>query len=79
MPDAVTLDEIRVVADGGFKEWLDDRKNRRSMAHHMERAKYTQMLKDGADQGPWTIGRKRRLSTRRCSWQHFREKLWRWF
>jgi hypothetical protein len=59
LPDAVTLNQIRDVADGTFREWLDDRKNRRSIPHRLERAKYVQVLHPTADQGLWTINRKR--------------------
>ena len=45
-PDVVTLNEIRnqTTGDPEFREWLDDRKNRRSIPHRFETAGYVPVL-----------------------------------
>jgi hypothetical protein len=46
-------------AEGGFGEWLDDRRNRRAIPHRFEQCGYIPVRNDAADDGPWKISGKR--------------------
>ena len=58
-PDAVTLDDIIRVAGGDFGEWLDERKNRRTILYRMEACGYVPVRKTGRKDGRWKIASRR--------------------
>lgn len=58
-PDAVTLAEIKEVADGGLLEFLRDRKNTRAIPHRLANCHYVRVNNDEAADGMWSIGRVR--------------------
>jgi Family of unknown function (DUF5906)/Primase C terminal 2 (PriCT-2) len=60
-PYTVTLGEIRTNATGGFLEWLQDRKNRRTLPHRLEAAGYVPVRNDTADDGLWKLKGKRQV------------------
>src|SRR5262249_26231073 len=60
LPRAVTLDEIRTHATGGFLEWINDRANRRAIPHRLDAAGYVPVRNpDAPKDGYWKIGDKR--------------------
>jgi hypothetical protein len=59
-PDAVTLAELESGADGDFKDWLKDRKNRRVIPHRLEKCGYVPVRNPDAVDGLWKIGGKRK-------------------
>jgi hypothetical protein len=60
-PDAVTLNEIaaEVASDSEFRQWLDDRKNRRAIPHRLDDCGYVRVSNEVAQDGLWKIGGKR--------------------
>ena len=58
-PDAVTLDDIISVAGEGFREWLRERKNRRTILYRMEACGYVPVRKKGREDGRWKIAGRR--------------------
>lgn len=59
-PPAVTLDMIAAHADEDFAVWLRDRRNRRQIPHRMASAGYVPLRNEGAKDGNWKVGRRRR-------------------
>jgi hypothetical protein len=60
-PNAVTLETIALKAQGGFKEWLDDRKNRRAIPHRFETCSYVPVRNGGNKLGLWVINGTRQV------------------
>jgi hypothetical protein len=58
-PKIVTLGQISMVAPASTKQWLDDRKNQRTIPHRMEEVGYEPVRNDAAKDGLWKIGGKR--------------------
>jgi hypothetical protein len=58
-PDAITLMRLEFMSIGSFKEWLQDRRNRRQIPHRLESAGYTPVRNPAAESGLWVIGGKR--------------------
>lgn len=56
---AVTLTDLATYATDGFREWLQDRRNRRQIPHRLETAGYSPVRNDMANDGLWKIGGKR--------------------
>jgi hypothetical protein len=55
-PDAVTLKRIQQKAVGEeIQAWLQDRKNRRTVPHRLEKCGYTPVRNDAAKDGQWKI------------------------
>lgn len=55
-PDAVTIEDLRRVADPNFRSFLDDRKNHRPMSYRFEEAGYIRVPNPGHKQrGLWKI------------------------
>jgi hypothetical protein len=59
--DALSLSIINDYAIGQFFEWLQDRKNRRSMPRRFEKCGYTPVRNPDAEDGLWVIKRKRQV------------------
>ena len=57
--DALTLSMINEYAGGSFFEWLQDRKNRRTIPRRFERCGYAPVRNPDADDGYWVINAKR--------------------
>jgi hypothetical protein len=58
-PDAVTLERLSVKATGSFRDWLNDRRNRRIIPHRLQTAGYIPVRNELAKDGLWKIGGKR--------------------
>jgi len=61
-PDAVTLETIRLAAAAqglDFVDWINDRKNRRTIPHRFEGCGYVPVRNQGADDHLWKIHGKR--------------------
>src|SRR5665213_1762515 len=54
-PDATTVDQLSTKANGDFRMWITDRKNRRSIPHRLEKCGYIQVRNGGAKDGLWVI------------------------
>jgi hypothetical protein len=61
LPRAVTLRLITPHASDDFKEWLEDRKNRRVIPHRFESCHYTPVRNDAARDGLWKIKGRREV------------------
>jgi hypothetical protein len=59
-PYATTLLRIADMATGEVQSWINDRKNRRSIPHRLERCGYVPVRNPDADDGLWKIHGKRR-------------------
>jgi hypothetical protein len=60
-PDATTLTEIADRSDGGFAEWIRDRRNSRQIPHRMEAAGYAPVRNDSQTDGRWKVGGKNQV------------------
>jgi len=61
-PDAFTLATLKLKAFGTpIHEWLDDRKNRRTIPHRLEACGYTPVRNDCAKDGLWKINGARQV------------------
>jgi hypothetical protein len=60
-PDAVTLVSIQAAAQGGFAEFLLDRKNRRIVGYRFEACGYIAVRNDAAKDGLWKIAGARQV------------------
>jgi hypothetical protein len=58
-PNAITLAQIAIMADGEFGLWIGDRKNRRVIPHRLEKCGYVPVRNDAANDGLWVINGKR--------------------
>ena len=58
-PKAVTLGHIQEQAHGDFAYWVNDRKNRRTIPHRLEKCGYTPVRNPNAADGLWKILGKR--------------------
>jgi hypothetical protein len=59
-PDAVTLHRLQVSTDdANFREWLNERKNRRAIPHRLAEVGYVPIRNRDAKSGLWQIGGKR--------------------
>ena len=58
-PAAITLTCISFYAKDGFREWLNDRRNRRQVPHRLETAGYIPVRNDAASDGLWKVGDRR--------------------
>jgi hypothetical protein len=58
---AVTLADLTVYAKDDFREWLQDRRNRRALPHRLESAGYTAVRNDTAADGLWRVNGKRQV------------------
>ncbi len=55
-PDVVTLFKVaQNVTSSGFKEWLEDRTNRRKIPHRMESCGYVPVRNPNRNDGLWSI------------------------
>lgn len=54
-PQAVTVEELSTVAQGTFKDWLEERRNRRKIPHRLESAGYVKVLNPDQHTGRWKI------------------------
>lgn len=59
-PAAFTLAELIAKCDSEFREWLQDRRNRRQIPFRMESAGYVGVRNPSAQDGLWTVAGKRR-------------------
>ena len=60
-PDAVTLLQVLNKATGSFSEWLEDRRNRRTIPHRFEQCGYVPVRNDAAKDGLWVINKVRQV------------------
>jgi hypothetical protein len=60
-PDAVTLASVQAAAQGGFAEFLLDRKNRRIVGYRFEACGYIAVRNDAAKDGLWKIAGARQV------------------
>jgi hypothetical protein len=60
-PKVTTLSRIQNAATGDFQEWLNDRKNRRTIPHRMEKCGYVPVRNDAAKDGLWKISGRRQV------------------
>jgi len=60
-PAAVSLSRIMGAADGPFREWITDRKNRRSIPHRLEKCGYVPIRNDVAKDGLWKVDGRREV------------------
>lgn len=58
-PPAITKDDIAEVAPSGFKSWLLERKNNRSIPHRLEEVGYVNVRNRAAKDGQFVVGGKR--------------------
>jgi hypothetical protein len=62
-PDAVTVDQIVKAASGtkhvDIRNWLSDRKNRRSIPHRFDAVGYVPVHNEAAQSGLWVVGGER--------------------
>jgi hypothetical protein len=54
-PDAVTLKQVRDVADHEFQTFLKDRKNRRALPHRFEQCGYVPVRNSSSKDGLWVV------------------------
>lgn len=65
-PAAITLTTIASCSEGGFGDWLRDRKNARQIPHRMEAVGYVPVRNDAAEDRRWKIrGRRQAVYARR--------------
>ena len=57
--DAVTLGDIVDAADYDLRQWLEDRKNRRTIPHRLASCGYVMVRNDVAKDGHWVVDGKR--------------------
>jgi hypothetical protein len=60
-PAAVTLGQLVAKAQGGFEDWLRDRKNRRAIPYRLEQRGYVPVRNDVADDGLFKIMKRRQV------------------
>jgi hypothetical protein len=60
-PDATTLIRVTNEAAGGFRTWIEDRKNRRVIPHRMEQVGYVPIRNDTTKSGLWKINGTRQV------------------
>jgi hypothetical protein len=60
-PPAVTLMQITSRAEGDFREWLQERKNRRVIPHRLEGCDYTPVRNGDAKDGLWKVSGRRQV------------------
>jgi Family of unknown function (DUF5906) len=60
-PDALTLEDIQLLAEGSFLEWLKDRRNRRQIPHRFEGVGYAPVRNPSVNDGLWKIRDKRQV------------------
>jgi hypothetical protein len=60
-PDAATLIGITNEANGSFRYWIEDRKNRRVIPYRMEQCGYVPVRNDAARDGLWKINATRQV------------------
>jgi hypothetical protein len=60
-PNAVTLTSVQNAADGDFREWIKDRKNRRAIPHRMESRGYVPLRNPAAGDGLWKVRGRRQV------------------
>jgi hypothetical protein len=60
-PDAVTLSQVRKYADDDMKQWIDDRKNRRSIPHRFAGCGYVPVRNEARKEGNWIVMNKRQV------------------
>jgi uncharacterized protein DUF5906 len=58
-PAALTLCDIMTSVPEDFRQWLQDRRNRRLIPHRLDTAGYAQVRNNGATDGLWRVGGKR--------------------
>lgn len=54
-PDAITVERLRLQADGGLTEWLNDRKNRKAIPHRFGDCGYTRVSNPDHKQGLYRV------------------------
>jgi hypothetical protein len=57
-PEAVILSEVIAAAKGDFEQWLNDRKNRRTIPHRLEACGYVAVRNGDAKDRRWRVGGK---------------------
>lgn len=60
-PDAVTLQQVRDVAEHEFRQFLSDRKNRRLIPHRFDQCGYVAFRNSGAQDGLWVVSGVRQM------------------
>jgi hypothetical protein len=60
-PDVVTLGDVSMRAGESFREWLNDRRNRRQIPYRLEEAGYVSVRNPAANDGLWKINAKRQV------------------
>jgi hypothetical protein len=60
-PDATTIKQVQLHATGDFGIWINDRKNRRQIAHRFESCGYVAVHNDSAKDGLWVINHERQV------------------
>jgi hypothetical protein len=60
-PEATTLGAIIDMAPEDLRDWLKDRRNRRTIPHRLERVGYASIRNDGAKDGLWKISGARQV------------------
>jgi hypothetical protein len=61
-PPALTLTDLLIACSGdAFREWLQERKNRRQIPHRLDTAGYVPVRNTAADDGLWKINGKRQV------------------
>jgi hypothetical protein len=58
-PAAITLGMLNSKSDDSFREWLQDRRNRRQIPHRLESVGYVPVRNDSATDGLWKVLGKR--------------------
>ena len=58
-PPAITIDMIKVNSEGDFRDWIEDRKNRRVIPHRLEGAGYLPVRNPDAEDGYYRVGQRR--------------------
>lgn len=60
-PKALTAGRLQAYADDDFREWLRDRRNRRTIPYRLETAGYVTVRNTTAKDGLWTVDGKRQV------------------
>jgi hypothetical protein len=64
LPDAAAFTLValkNVTSDSSLAGWLDDRKNRRTIPHRLEKCGYVPIRNDTAKDGLWIVNKKRQV------------------
>jgi hypothetical protein len=64
----VTLAELQRKAKSGLYEWLCDRKNRRTIPHHLEQCGYVPVRNATAEDGLFKVEGRRQVIYAKATW-----------